>query len=169
MPCQQYTKQCQRAYLVSKLLAPSLKAVGVKTMRGRQGFCELSCNGPSIASEGEGSFVHVPLPWSHICQDELDSAAPLGGLPKVQLPVQPAVIELRRLSDDDHHPSQLTMFSHGSVSAQIPCSNQECNALACYKIAVVWCLVWHKLNILSGQFACYERALYILAWAADFL
>lgn len=79
-------------YLVSKLLAPSLVAVDIKAMSSRQGFCELSCNGPCIASESEGSFVHVPLPWSHICQDELDSAAPLGGLAKVQLPVQPAVI-----------------------------------------------------------------------------
>ena len=79
-------------YLVSKLLLPSLIAVGVKAVSGREGFCELSCNGPCIPSESEGSFVHVPLPWSHICQDELDSAAPLGGLPKVQLPVQPAVI-----------------------------------------------------------------------------
>ena len=92
IPRQQYMKQCQGAYLVSKLLAPSLVAVGVKPMSSREGFCELSCNGPSIGSEGEGGFVHVPLPWSHICQDELDTAAPLGGLPKVQLPVQPAVI-----------------------------------------------------------------------------
>ena len=71
------------ADLVSQVLAPGLVVSGVETIRCVQGLCQLSCNSPSIASQGEGSLLRVPVPWGHISQDELDPLTPLGGLPKV--------------------------------------------------------------------------------------
>lgn len=77
----------ENEHLVSKLLAPSLVAFGTEAMSGRQGLSQLGCNGPCIACQAEGGPLHIPLPRGHVCQDELDAAAPLGSLPKVQLPV----------------------------------------------------------------------------------
>lgn len=79
-----------KQYLVSKLLAPWLEASSIKALTSRQGLGQLCSNCSSIACQAERCLTHIALPGSHVSQDELDAAAPLGRLPKVKLPIQPA-------------------------------------------------------------------------------